>query len=405
MEFLKEIKDVFRNHIIWTVFFFIVQFTISMPVHVYLKDVFCIYTILLLWRKYIDLTALLLVCFSLTYIGIYLATDQYESFFECLAYLVGPVSYYMIGKKIVTEYRTFQNITTFLLLFTIATIIFISVVTFVDVQVVGMISENRNLLETDQRLIAATIRGIYVAIGFSGIAYIISFMSFWKLKPVLFMICTLASLLVVVHSVTRTGLFIMLITIFVSILYTIKSSWRSFCVIILIFGLLYYSLDKLGFLSMDVIDAYLARENDEGHEIAQGGNRTERWAEAINYFYHYPMGWSSVVGNLYAHNLWLDIARISGIIPFLLLMVVTLNNIWMIFRLFMIKNTPFVGYIIGVNICLFTTAMVEPLLEASSTAFFMLCMIWGINGQTYINLKNNHVGNQENMHIYCWSHN
>ena len=92
-------------------------------------------------------------------------------------------------------------------------------------------------------------------------------------------------------------------------------------------GLGYSYLD----VNSDLLLYYADRIDDDDASVAQAGGRLERWRVSFEYLIGDGriMGWEfEKVG--YAHNLWLDVARESGIIPFLLLLVFMIFNIKLI---------------------------------------------------------------------------
>ena len=139
-----------------------------------------------------------------------------------------------------------------------------------------------------------------------------------------------------------------------------------------------------------LIFAYAGRGNSEllelyterNEDFATAGNRTNRWSYAIEQLFKYPFGWYD--GTIYhVHNMWLDIARISGIIPFLILAYFAGKNIIGSFVLIKRYNTPLMYLMLGLNVCFFTSCFVEPIV--GGIHFMLYCMLWGF--QTTLNRK------------------
>lgn len=77
--------------------------------------------------------------------------------------------------------------------------------------------------------------------------------------------------------------------------------------------------------------------------------------------------------------MWLDIARVAGLlafIPFLIATILHGKNLLKLFRNRYITN--FTAIIISINVAMLLSSFVEPVIEGSLLLFCILMMIWGI---------------------------
>ena len=132
-----------------------------------------------------------------------------------------------------------------------------------------------------------------------------------------------------------------------------------------------------GLISQDIIDAYTKREIIDGGNSAEFGGRTIRWEAGIADLLSNPLGWEMPVYG-YAHNLWIDLAKIGGwgsLIAFLFATVSTLKNC---FRIMRKNNDDFSIVSMSFLLAMFMNAFVEPVIEGSMLFFSVFVMFWGI---------------------------
>lgn len=130
-------------------------------------------------------------------------------------------------------------------------------------------------------------------------------------------------------------------------------------------------------MNADYLSVLGDRLNDsEASSISTAGNRTALWQDAINKLQRYPLGWQS---DHYAHNTWLDIAHVGGIIPLLFFLVSNFNTLRDIKNTYSLKEghmgltTTFILYILITFLLLFG----EPLILGN---FYAIAMIYFIHG-------------------------
>ncbi len=384
---LSEIKNLFSNYGFVILTYLLMLYTISdSDFHVYLKVVVCVLALTLVAR-YIDRVAIIILAFSFTYTLIGYVEGSSKSHFESFTYLLGPITFYCIGRHVVNKSNSTDEIATFFLLQTILSSFVLWKTNIIDGLQNGLINISRAVL-FDGVEFTATGQGLIASIGLSCIAYVVAKGKMHGVKSILFFVCFILSLYCVVHLTNRTGLLVIAFTILVTILYVSRGNIKNIIYIIILLIGLYYILVYTGFINEEVFEVYESRNNADFSSAASAGGRIEIWEESILYFAQFPFGWHNVPNTPYAHNLWLDIARCTGWLPFFLFIIITFKCINTLLKLYRKRGDWFIGFLIGLNGCFLLSSFVEPVVELSSTYFYLIFLIWGIQQQYYCQIKN-----------------
>ena len=146
-------------------------------------------------------------------------------------------------------------------------------------------------------------------------------------------------------------------------------------VLVSLIVLLYFILLNSGIINSDIVDAY-ERRNDI--DLMTGGDRPRRWIEALRQLFVYPFGWAENNGTTvyYVHNMWLDIAKVVGIIPFSVLMAATINSFLNLKKLFKTDRNIVAAVFIGLNACFFFSCFLEPIY--GGLHFCLYAFMWGM---------------------------
>lgn len=226
------------------------------------------------------------------------------------------------------------------------------------------------------RELTATLVGLNVSVSMIGLSAFIIIKGHYKLRIVLLTLF-LTAVSTTMFLINRTGLVIAVICTFVVLCYYYNNNRKALVAVLacLIFVLI-FALNK-GWIDSNVLMTYSERNVD----ILTAGQRTIKWADAFRELLQHPLGWSNVVSGTtyYAHNMWLDIARVTGIIPFVALLVVTVKALLVQFRLLKIRTDSFVAVTTGLNVCFFLSCFVEPVY--GGLHLFLWTMIWGMQEQ------------------------
>ena len=233
------------------------------------------------------------------------------------------------------------------------------------------------LSDNSSSQLSATLVGLSMDIGMVGLpmCFIVknNYMRFSFLLLFVFSLFTTFSLL------NRTGLVVALLCFIIVIGYRsrhdIKALMLSLLGVGVIFGLLFY----FDIINTELIDFYSERNED----LLTMGTRTERWSTALGYLFTRPLGWAINGQTYYIHNMWLDVARISGIIPFSLLAYIAYDSFRKAFRLIKKYESPLAYMILGLNVCFFASCFVEPIY--GGTHMMLYCMLWGTSTKLLTN--------------------
>ena len=353
-----------------------------------------IFTILMLlslpFRIYFDKTAIFLSVFSFFYC-LFLLFSNIISWFNFVSYLLCPTCFYILGKYVTDRFRTPQNIALFwcisILLFSF--VLYISALQ--DISQKGFVNITRSFpiwgMNTEHDFLSATLYGLVASLGLAGLPVFLYKTSLNRVAKYIFLLLFILSLATVIHLVNRTGLVIAFVCLFVVTAYkfqkhAFKLLLAGLMIFVLVIGLL-----KLGIIDQAVFDAYSDRNEGVG-EVGTAGGRLERWTAALQNLFKYPFGWNLDAPEYgYAHNLWLDIARVSGIFPFIFFVVATVISYRKFFRLLKLKDQAIVPLLLGLNVCFLLSAMVEPVIEAVPLYFYLYLMLWGMQNRVYCLLK------------------
>lgn len=117
-------------------------------------------------------------------------------------------------------------------------------------------------------------------------------------------------------------------------------------------------------------------QDGNASSVGTAGNRSQLWSDAIEKMQKYPLGWQS---GHFAHNTWLDIARIAGVIPLAIFIVLNLVSFKFLIRVFDLRpayrglTATFTLYTFAILLILFG----EPIIVGN---FYVICMYFFLLG-------------------------
>ncbi|MFS4492256.1 O-antigen ligase family protein [Maribacter sp. 2308TA10-17] len=189
------------------------------------------------------------------------------------------------------------------------------------------------------------------------------------------------SLICVIRLGSRTQLLISVLTILVSIIYTlrkqsIKKNIPMLFMIVILLGIVatQVSFDR----NADWMAVYVSRM-DDAKNVASAGGRSQRWEKAIENIFTKPMGWSKNEFG-FAHNLWLDVAMVGGVMPMIFLFFFCVKSFFQVKKT--IKLLPdqisFNALVLTYAISFFLVFFVEPIMIGYFRLFSVFCIFIGI---------------------------
>lgn len=394
----KQICLTFKEHGFKLILLLLMLISIMSPWHIYIKDVLSFFLLYIVARGSYDKTSIQLCLFSFTY-SLFVFINNSVSITELLSYLICPISFYLLGQKIFRESSSEDDLVTVFILIILASNVILWVNNITDSIQHGIVNVSRVIENDTQRDISATLQGLILSIGISGVAYVIVCGSIFNWKSLMMLCFSLLSLFSTIHLVNRTGMGIFAIAVIVSMLYMFRKKKIYIILSIVIMYVVYLLLNHYEIINEEVFEAYEARSFDQN----TGGGRIEIWSVSFIELLNNPLGWTGVeigFSKGFCHNLWLDIARRAGWIPFILFTIITIRKILELIKLALHSNKPFVGYFTAFITCTLTTCFLEPVIEGVSIYFYLLCFLWGIQSDLY---KTNIQINEKNRFFSKWT--
>ncbi len=333
----------------------------------------------------LDKLGIILVLFSLTYSVFYIInTDDRTSII--LLYAIAPITFYGIGKYFSMNYSSY-NVYFFLFLFFSLGFSFIPAIS-----IIYQIIENGFTGERDVRLLTrvevsgATLLGSYFTMNMSSIGpiFVKSEKRLVNRIKLISLGAFIISLLCALRVASRTQLIIAFTSILVTISYLmLKQSFskniRLLFIIVIALTVTFFSVSSdSAFLNI------LNQRNNSEEQLMGANGRTELWGESLKNLTTKPFGWemsgyASYISE-YSHNLWLDVDRVAGIIPFIFLLLFTILCIALAIKTLKIAplnlyfNTTVIVWFIGFMAVFF----VEPIIEGNYALFLIFCLFIGL---------------------------
>ena len=363
-----------------------VLYNSMLPGITYYAVIFCMLVVLSKdARVKFDKNALLIFLFAFLYGIIPLIMGFTDSPKNVICSIVPPV-FYVFGRYIVSKVDTTKT-----LCYVIVWILFFFALnTYIlcvwDITTTGQLvnvtrSMSRFIGHEESEVMAATGFGINISLGLIGLSIFLCAKK-RSLYHYLLLIIFFLSLLVTVHLVNRTGVIVTVILTF-SILFLSFRSHNLFVLItstiLVVIGIYFFASNSIAI--GDIIDAYQMREateNDSG--LFNTGSRSWRWIDGLGRLFTDPFGYANQFHTeYYVHNMWLDVSRLSGTIPFFLVLLITLKMVkstWLTMRKW---HTELSYIMVALCLCCCLVFFVEPVLEGSAIYFYLFCMFWGIS--------------------------
>ena len=306
-----------------------------------------------------------------------------STFSSAVAYILPLPLFYLFGRYVMSKINRSEDFYKFILILFIAYTLDVFLSLYLDILLTGSLvntSRSFSFYFDEGSELAATLVGMQVypcLIGF--VLFFILYRSN-KILSFIYLLLASSALLTTVHLVNRTGLVIFVIAsglMFIN--HNRKNLFRLIlpCLIIGVITLvvyLGYDLDN-----SEVMSAY----SDRGDDVSSAGSRTFLWSHAIKKMFIHPFGWSDAYVDI--HNMWLDIAKVAGIIPFIILVLITIQSIITLCKILRFRKAELSTAFLGLYVCFFLSLFVEPI--RGSTHLFLFVMLWGMQESYLYKLK------------------
>lgn len=301
-----------------------------------------------------------------------------------IGYLLGPVTFYLCGKLFTHRLQNQGAVILMIATVCACSSITIFTMTFNDIAKGELIAYSRRF-DVQDAVLAATLYGLVAAITLSGLGFFIAARkNTSKYLNIVFLVLFAGSILTTIHLINRTGIIIALVcTISIMAVQGARRAGRMIVLlaIVSIITIAYFGTDWLA----QSVEAYSYR-NESGLGLESGGGRFERWVDAIEKLFNYPFGWwlNHSTYNAQVHNLWLDIARVAGLIPFTLIVIFTVRVISKQYKILKkYKDQPIAILTFGIILSMLLASAVEPVIEAKICYMCLLIFFAGIESQMY----------------------
>jgi len=330
----------------------------------------------------IDRDFVFLSFFSISY-ALFYAVELKSGIQFIFIYALFPGFFYLLGKYLIVDGIRPRQIV--LLLFSIGFIFslssFISVL--INLREGGFAQLSREIPNFwNGKATKATLMAAYLTFNMTiPIIFLIRKPKTPILLQLLGGIIFIASLLSVFRLGSRTQLVICILSIVLSLLFVIpRQSFKTN--IQLLFFILILSALVLKFVPLNLDADYfsvLGSRLQESNNTSSAGGRTSLWIQGVENLFTYPLGWQGP-NVRYAHNLWLDVARYAGLLPFILLVIFSFRSLRNTYKATrkapneLLLNTTLLIYTMASMLIFF----VEPIMEGLFFLFTVYCLFQGI---------------------------
>ena len=333
------------------------------------------YGFTMLLKTKLDKNSFAIVAYCIFYLIISSINGVPYQLHTLVLYGICPIVFYQYGKDIARRWNSEKQHLLFWIIIVFCYCVDIFIVCGNNIVSTGELVNLRrefSFVDGDSEGVSATLVGLCMDIGMIGLP--ISFIVKDKKLKLAFFALFLGSLIVTLHLLNRTGLVVMVICAVSLILCRSRKDMKLLFISVASISCLLLVFMHFDILNKDLIEAYAGRNKD----LSTMGDRTGRWMSAIENLFVHPLGWVNFESHAYAyyvHNMWLDVARISGIIPFVLLLYLGVSSFFKSFKMILKYESDVAYLILGLNICFFSSCFVEPIF--GGTHFLLYCMLWG----------------------------
>lgn len=338
-------------------------------------------------KQNLDTDLVLLAMLSVIY-GLFYALDPVDGIQLIFIYSLFPITFYLLGKFMANPIKDDRYVFYLLFLSTAVYSLPAVISVYLNFTEVGFVGGERSIeyIWTGEPL-SATVMGSYLTLNMCIPAILIagrkSIPLWFKLVMIVLFIL---SLICALRLGSRTQLSIFLITSLVAVVYVLRRQTAKENVVLLVFltAVVIFVLNKVSFdLNEDWLSAFADRMDKKGADVASGGGRLQRWEKSVANLFIKPLGWDLREFG-YSHNLWLDVARAAGIIPFTILTIYTVRTFVQVRKILKkVKNVFINGMVLIYALGFLLIFMVEPIFDGMFSLFVLFCFYKGVINKYY----------------------
>lgn len=338
------------------------------------------------FTQFILFSFLLIYCFFATY-------HNYYSYQSILGRFLFPqilmiIGYYIAGYDSSKNLRSFWILLLLVFGSTLYGILSLvkSVILYGSFDNVIRALGGRMIQDLWNTTISATVFNASVSLGLSflGLAFIRNDIvnKKGKLLNVAFLILFISSIYTSVTLGNRTGILIVIVSLFTVFLAIIKFNIKIF--IKLFLGIFSLYLIKILTFNLNLFGIKNHWENSLIYTRLKSSNiddpRFEAWKVILSNFHENLMGGRQIDINLkFVHNLWLDVFYDAGLIAFIFLILFTSVSFISLFIFLRLEVSDlYKGLVVALYTSFFITFIVEPILQGFIVYFTFFCFLLGI---------------------------
>lgn len=333
-------------------------------------------------RNKIDVGSITILYYVITYILFSSLNRFYYSSSTLVLYAIAPFTFYQFGTQIPKLFRSENAILTtwLIIIFCYSLDIFgVTIANIIDRGQITNASRTFSLDEGGMSILSATLVGLPMNIAMVGLPMFILIKN--RILKFGYLIVFLLALLTTFSLLNRTGIVVAILCFVVVIGYRSRKNLSILLSATIGIGVIILLLFYFDVINTELLDLY----NERNEDLSTMGTRTERWSIAFTNLIKHPFGWAPNGEIYYVHNMWLDIARISGIFPFIILVYMAVDSFRKAYSLIKYKETALSYLLLGLNICFFSSCFLEPIY--GGTHFMLYCLLWGVENTLFLKLK------------------
>ncbi len=333
-------------------------------------------------RNKIDVGSITILYYVITYILFSSLNRFYYSPSTLVLYTIAPFTFYQFGTQIPKLFRSENAILTtwLIIIFCYSLDIFgVTIANIIDRGQITNASRTFSLDEGGMSILSATLVGLPMNIAMVGLPMFILIKN--RILKFGYLIVFLLALLTTFSLLNRTGIVVAILCFVVVIGYRSRKNLSILLSATIGIGVIILLLFYFDVINTELLDLY----NERNEDLSTMGTRTERWSIAFPNLLKHPFGWAQNGEIYYVHNMWLDIARISGIFPFIILVYMAVDSFRKAYSLIKYKETALSYLLLGLNICFFSSCFLEPIY--GGTHFMLYCLLWGVENTLFLKLK------------------
>lgn len=217
---------------------------------------------------------------------------------------------------------------------------------------------------------AATIQNSYLYFTLFFIPIILFYEKYSYIKKIMLSVIVLVSTIFSFMIGSRTFLVALMLIISISLYYLIKYNIKDikkhlkYILILLIVIVSFFIIDLFD-IRTTIMNSILIQRLVSGSFNIFSDPRIATWIEILGNMSNHFFGgiYELETGLRFAHNMWLDILRTSGVIPFILIIAISIFHIYEIVKLCLVTNYKYKCLLISFNLLLYVLCFLEPVFE------------------------------------------